>query len=154
MGKISEYFSWEEVTSSPKALELGILNVPNMEVTKHCMITASQLDQIRAKVGAPIKISSWYRSEALNIAVRGSKTSAHVLGWAVDCTAKGLTPLQLCKFVAGMGIEFDQIIHEYGRWMHISFDPKKRGQLLTKFDGGYIEGLLTEEEYAKQVGPK
>ena len=150
MGKISEYFTWEEVTRSQKALDLGIVNVPKMDVTKNCMIAASKLDVVRAALGAPIKISSWYRCEALNEAVRGSKTSAHTKGWAIDCTAAGMSPYELCRRVIGMGIDFDQIIHEYGRWMHISFDPANRKEVLTKFEGPYKKGLLTEEEY----GPK
>ena len=65
-----------------------------------------------------------------------------------------MTPYELCKRVIGMNIDFDQIIYEYGRWMHISFDPANRKEVLTKFEGPYKKGLLTEEEYTKQVGPK
>jgi hypothetical protein len=41
------------------------------------------------------------------------------------------------------------MIHEYGRWMHISFAPEMRQQSLTiyKPEGKYKIGILTEEEY-------
>jgi hypothetical protein len=41
------------------------------------------------------------------------------------------------------------MIHEYGRWMHISFAPEMRQQSLTiyKPEGKYKMGILTEAEY-------
>lgn len=154
MANVSTYFTWDEVTRSNKATELGITNKPGLMVTKNIILAASKLDFVRAALGAPIKISSWYRCEELNTAVGGSKTSAHTKGWAVDCTAAGMTPYELCRRVIGMGVDFDQIIYEYGRWMHISFDPANRKEVLSKFEGPYKKGLLTESEYFKQVGPK
>jgi hypothetical protein len=41
------------------------------------------------------------------------------------------------------------MIHEYGRWMHISFAPEMRQQALTiyKPEGKYKPGIWTEAEY-------
>jgi hypothetical protein len=62
-----------------------------------------------------------------------------------------MTPYELCQAVKKAGIKFDQMIHEYGRWMHISFAPEMRQQELTiyKPEGKYKPGILTEEEYHK-----
>lgn len=42
--------------------------------------------------------------------------------------------------------DVDQLIHEYGQWVHISFDPRRRGEKLTaKLVSGktrYLPGLV------------
>lgn len=149
MGKISKYFDWSEVTVSAKAASLGLNNVPSLAISKTCIVTASKMDVVREALNSPVKVLSWYRTPEVNKAVGGATNSAHMLGYAIDCTSTIMTPLKLCKFVVDMGIDFDQIIHEYGKWMHISFDPQNRKSLLTKFSGPYKKGLLTEQEYLK-----
>jgi hypothetical protein len=83
------------------------------------------------------------------VAVGGSKVSSHMDGWAIDCSSSAHTPYALCQFVIKAGIKFDQLIHEYGRWMHVSFAPEMRQQSLTiyKPEGKYKIGILTEAEY-------
>jgi hypothetical protein len=147
--QLSDHFSWTEALKSDKAVELGISNIPDNKVTSNIIVTASKLEEVRKLVG-PLIISSWYRSPEVNKAIGGVSTSAHTTGCAVDCHSPSMTPLELCKKVAASGIKFDQIIHEYGTWMHISFDERMRGMTLTKFDRGYLEGLLTEAQYAKK----
>lgn len=150
--QLSGYFSLEEATFSDTAARLGIDNQPNTVQLSNMIIAAKNLDLLRTKVDRPIRISSWLRNGALNAAIPGSsKTSAHMEGWAIDCTVSGITPLELCKLASDLYSDYDQIIHEYGSWMHISFDPKNRKQNLTIFKNNkgkkYVEGLLTEQEY-------
>ena len=146
---ISEHFSWEEAIKSDKAVELGFANIPDAKTSGNIIVAASQLEKIREIVG-PLLINSWYRSPEVNKAIGGVTQSAHCTGYAIDCRSSVLSPLLLCKKAASLGIQFDQIIHEYGRWMHISFDPRMRGQVMTKFDGGYVVGLWAEEQYNKK----
>lgn len=146
MKQISKYFTWQEAITSAKATEIKDPNLPSIEQTKHILIAASNLDLIREKVG-PINVLSWYRSPTTNRAVGGATNSAHMDGWAIDCYSNTLTPLELCEIASKSGVVFDQIIHEYGKWMHISFHPDSRGQLLTKFAGPYKKGLLSEALY-------
>ena len=48
----------------------------------------------------------------------------------------------MCRAVAGSQLAFDQLIEE-GTWVHISFDPRMRRQVLTKRpEGGYALGLI------------
>lgn len=154
--KLSKNFSMEEAVFSETASRLGIDNTPDKSASLHILYVAHQLESIRESLGVPIHITSWYRGEALNASIPGSsKTSAHITGYAVDCHVLGLTALELCIKVEALleksGIKFDQIIHEYGSWMHISFDPRNRGQCLTIFKNNsgkkYITGLLTKEQY-------
>lgn len=150
MERLSAHFSWEEALNSVAAKANGIKNVPDHKVTGNIMITASKLEEIRKVVG-PLVISSWYRCPELNKLVGGAFNSAHMTGWAIDIRSNKLNPYELGKVIIGMGIDFDQIIYEYGQWVHISFDPMNRKKILTKFDGPYRSGWLTQMEYNKSL---
>lgn len=143
---ISKYFSWSEVIKSNVALELGVDNLPSKLQTRNIMLTACALDKIREITG-PLIVNSWFRSKLLNKYVGGSANSAHLEGWAVDVKSNRHSSYDLCKMAMESGIVFDQIINEYDRWMHISFDPAGRMQVLTKFSGPYRKGILTKSEY-------
>ena len=150
--QLSGYFTLEEATFSSTAARLGIDNYPNAKQLSNMVQAAKKLDLLRSHVDKSIKVNSWLRTGPLNAAIPGSsKTSAHMDGWAIDCSASDITPLELCRIASDLYPEFDQIIHEYGSWMHISFDPKNRKQCLTIFKNNqgkrYIEGLLTQQEY-------
>lgn len=150
--QLSAYFTLEEATFSETASRLGINNQPNEVQLSNMKAAASKLDLLRSSIDRPIRVSSWLRNGTLNAAIPGSsRTSAHMEGWAIDCTASGLTPLDLCIVASQICEDYDQIIHEYGSWMHISFDPKNRKQRLTIFKNNqgkkYIGGLLTQQEY-------
>ena len=109
---------------------------------------AGHLEEVRNVTG-PMRVNSWLRLPDVNLAVGGSKVSSHMDGWAIDCSSSAHTPYALCQLVIKAGIKFDQMIHEYGRWMHISFAPEMRQQALTiyKPEGKYKPGIWTEAEY-------
>lgn len=150
MTQLSEHFTLEEGTASETAAKLGISNQPDAKQLENMKIAAAGMEQIRALLGKPIKVNSWLRLPAVNVAVGGSAKSAHMDGWAIDFTCAGVgVPLEVAKKIAASGIQYDQMIHEYGRWVHISFEPALRKQQLTIFkpEGKYKAGLLTEAEY-------
>ena len=73
-------------------------------------------------------------------------------GWAVDFVCPGFgDPYAVAKALKESDIQVDQVIHEFGRWVHVSFAPEMRGQFLTIFkpQNKYVSGVLTAEEYAK-----
>ena len=151
---LSKYFTLEEATFSDTAIRLGISNTPDEQQLANMRKAAIKLDILREYLGSAIIISSWLRVPELNNAIPGSSnTSHHTTGFAIDCRSSRLPVLDLCK-VSKMVYNitgFDQIIHEYGNWMHISFHPMNRKQTLTIFrnDKGlkYVSGLLTLKEY-------
>lgn len=145
---LSEHFTLEEATYSETAIRLGINNQPDARQLENMKIAAKNLELVRAVTG-PLRVNSWIRLPEVNVAVGGSKVSSHMDGWAIDVSSSKLTPYQLCQEVLKAGIKFDQMIHEYGRWMHISFAPEMRQQSLTIFkpEGKYKSGILTEAEY-------
>ncbi len=124
----SQYFTLDELTHTDHR---NIDNTPSPEMIVTLQETAKQMDRVRTLLGKPIRVNSGYRSPALNAAVGGAPTSAHMSGYAVDFVCPGFgTPLQICQKILASDIRFDQLIQE-GPWVHISFDPRLRMQQLT-----------------------
>lgn len=142
MTKLTDHFTLEEFVLSQTASRKGIDNTPSADVTKNLKKVAATLEEIRTLLGeVPIHVNSGYRSPALNKAVGGAKTSAHMDGYAADFIAPAYgSPLKICKTLLKSAIAFDQIIEE-GTWVHISVAPAMRNQVLTKIEGGYATGL-------------
>ena len=146
--KLSENFTLQALTASQKAQELGLDNQPPKEHLPNLRRLALGLERSRSLLRNELSISSAYRSPALNVAVGGVTHSAHARGLAADfvCPAFG-TPLEVARALATTDLQFDQIIHEYGRWVHLAFADRftlPRRQLLTicSTAQGYEEGLL------------
>lgn len=151
-------FTLREMTRSDTASRLGIDNVPKGVVLENLKKTANKMLAVRELLSRsyeswggstivpnPIYVSSGYRSPELNKHIPGSSnTSAHTLGYAVDfkCPEFG-TPYMIAAKIATSPImnDVDQLIYEYGSWVHISFDPRNRKQILTIDKHGTRPGL-------------
>ena len=136
MTKLSEHFTLEELTFSATAQRKQIDNKPPAEVQDNKKRLPAGLEEVRAVLGnKPMRINSGYRSPKLNRAVGGARLSAHMAGYAADfvCPDFG-SPLKIVKALAATGIQFDKLIQE-GTWVHISFAPEARRQLLTAHFG-------------------
>ena len=152
--QLSEHFTLDEATHSDTAIRQGIDNQPSTVQLENMKVAAANLEKVRAITGA-LNINSWLRLPAVNVAVGGSKVSSHMDGWAIDFTCKGFgDTYAVAQALAKSDIKFDQLIHEFGRWVHISFAPEMRQQRLTIFNPQkkYLPGILTEDEYHKQAG--
>lgn len=127
MTMISEHFSWEEVTRSPTAVQKGIDNSLPEELRENALRLAERMEAVRSVLGVPIHVNSWYRSPALNAAIGGSKTSAHMLALAQDFRAPKLRLSVAFELIAKSDIAFDQLIHESTRdgadWIHFGLAP-------------------------------
>ncbi|HXF44864.1 MAG TPA: D-Ala-D-Ala carboxypeptidase family metallohydrolase [Burkholderiaceae bacterium] len=149
-GKLSAHFDLEEFLVSEIAARRGIDNTPTPEIVENLKRLALALEDVRMLLGHPIYITSGYRCPALNVAVGGSATSAHPYGLAADFICPGFgAPLDICTAIAAAGIVFDQLIHEFGRWVHFGLAigaAEPRRQVLTaRFADGstlYEPGLL------------
>ena len=129
-------FTVDELIASDTALRLGIDNSPSEDIKDNLITLIGELEQVRHTLcDLPMVISSGYRCLELNSAVRGSKTSDHMKGWAADfrCPAYG-KPLDIVKKIAMSSVVFDQLIEE-GNWAHISFNPHYRREVLTAHFG-------------------
>ena len=125
---LSPHFTLEEMVVTQHR---EIDNSPPPEVMANLKATAMQMEAVRLLLGCPILISSGYRCPALNKAVGGQQNSQHTTGQAVDFIAPGYgAPITVASRLKDSGIKFDQLIVEFGRWVHISFTSKPRGQML------------------------
>jgi hypothetical protein len=141
-GMLSNNFSLAEFIESDTAMRLKIRNVPSPKVLERLRNTAAGMERVRDILNdVPILISSGYRSPALNRAVGGSATSDHMDGDACDFKAPAFgPPINICHAIVKSGLRFDQLIEE-GTWVHISFGPRMRQQVLTMRRGKYFNGL-------------
>ena len=131
--RISKHISLEEATLSPTALRLGIDNTPNEEVLVNMKLVAERcFEPIRNWYNQPIKVNSFYRCDALNRAVKGSATSQHVQGKAMDISTGTKEGNKLIYDWAKENLIFDQLINEYDySWVHISYNKNNnRNQTL------------------------
>jgi len=124
--QLSKYFTLSEMIKSDTAERLKIDNTPYPRHIKAMRaLCANLLDPIRDAVGRPLHVTSGYRCRALNTAVNGSRNSQHLRGEAADIHVKGMTPRELYDFILTLNLDFDQIIDEFGEWVHISYTEKR-----------------------------
>lgn len=137
--KISKYFTKQECTRSTTAARHGIANEPNEDQWKNIALFMNNcMDKVRELFGVPIVPNSVFRSLELNTKIGGSKTSMHMEGLACDFVVPGVSVANAVKQIMASGIEFDQVIDEYGSWVHIGWRPTgNRGQKLKvrKYNG-------------------
>jgi len=121
---LSEHFNLDEMTDSQTAVRLSIdeqFSPPESIKQNLTDLCIHVLEPIRTLTESPIRISSGFRCERLNEAIGGAKTSQHVKGQAVDFTCKDFTVEELYTIIKQSDILFDQLIQEFGRWVHISY---------------------------------
>ncbi len=143
--RLSNHFSVAELTRSSVADRLRLDNTPTNAEIANLRLLAHTLEAVRALLGGhPIYISSGFRSDAVNRVVGGAATSAHRLGLAADLTCPAFgSPLMVCQAIVDSSIDFDQLIHEKGQWVHLGLatGPMRR-QTLTFSGSSYRSGLF------------
>ena len=149
--RLTPNFTLDEFLISQTAERHGIDLTPPPHVIENLKrLCEGCLQPLRAAVKRPIFISSGYRSPDLNSLIGGSKTSAHMQGNAADFRVSGISPYDTCKLIVEMGLPYDQVIHEFGRWVHLGVADVLRGEELTAYrkDGKttYVHGIKTMEE--------
>lgn len=137
---LTQNFTLSELTRSETASRLHINNnpgtIPIQNLQKLC---DSILQPLRNAYGKPIFVNSGYRSPTLNKAIGGATNSQHMLGQAADITAKNNASMedkraankQLFYLILALDLPFDQLINEKNySWIHVSFGPRNRRQIL------------------------
>jgi len=138
--KLSQNLDLSEVIRSDSAKRNGISNMPTGEHIANFITLAEKVfEPIREHFGFPIHISSGYRSVELNRLIKGSSSSQHCKGQAIDIdmdgTSNGVTNKMVYDYIKD-NLEFDQLIWEFGDdinpdWVHVSYsEGKNRGQKL------------------------
>lgn len=151
--RITQHFSTAEFERSQTAARAGIEIhvIPGTDIwTNVKALCTHVLEPLRDLLDKPIIISSGYRPEAVNDLVGGAPDSQHTKGQAADFHVDGIADYDLAQFVAASGLPYDQCIYEFGRWVHVSYDPgraQQRGDVLTAWADGegnthYAQGVV------------
>ena len=148
-----KHFTFSEFERSDTAARLKIDNRMPEIVEAHVVeLVDKLLDPLREAWDAPLVVSSGYRCPELNDAVGGSKTSAHLAGWAADLVPEsgdGRGVQELVNFtvewLTATGLPFDQLIFEHSggsRWLHLgirNLDGEQRREMLLYENGKYTK---------------
>ncbi len=142
MEKISKHITYAEAIHSNTAKRKGIDNTPSPTHVETMKETANKIfEPLREFVGGPIKVTSMFRSAALNEAIGGAKSSQHMKGQALDLDdVYGYkTNAEMYQWIKD-NLNFDQLIWEFGtdtnpNWIHVSYvsDEDNRNRCLKAY---------------------
>lgn len=142
--KLSKNFTLEEFLRSQTAARHSIDMTPPPEAMENLQrLVDGCLQPLRDQVGAAINISSGFRPVDLNSLIGGSSSSEHPNGNAVDFTITGWEPFETAQLVVELGLPFDQIIHEFGVWVHWGMRDILRSEQLTAYKDGTVTRYMT-----------
>jgi uncharacterized protein YcbK (DUF882 family) len=150
---MTPHFTIAEFTRSDVASRKGIDNTLPDELLPAATAALEMMERIRAALSTiaghdiPIRISSGYRSPALNIIVGSAMTSDHPKACAVDFTAPTFgAPIEVCNALAPRVSELGigQLIHEFGQWVHVStrMPPLAINRVITISRAGTLPGIV------------
>ena len=126
-------------SKSATAMRLGIDNkIPDKKILYNmCRVHKRIVEPCIEWFEKPVIINSGYRCPALNKAIKGSPTSQHMKGEAVDFEFLGLANKTLYNYIKN-NMEFDQLILEF-------YDPKIGG------NSGWVHCSITEGYNRREI---
>ena len=139
--RLTANFYLSEFTTSQVAERNGFRNEPNEKQIENLrLLCVNVLQPLREIISVPIIISSGFRSFVVNAAVGGRFNSQHLEGKAVDFTLPGMNLKEVFELIP-KHLSFDQLIYEFEKWIHVSWNGEKNRN----------EVLLSKKVYGKTV---
>ncbi len=127
-------FKMSELIYSETAIKNNINNMPDINSLDNLLnLIYYCLQPARELLNAPMTITSGFRNPLVNRLVGGVNSSQHLYGQAADFIIKGMTPNQIISIIKTSKIEFDQLINEYDKWVHISYNKGKNRREVLKY---------------------
>ena len=126
---LSKHFSLSEMTRSATALRKKIDNTPDVDAVEALQeLCIHVLEPLRERFGV-LKITSGFRSPAVNALVGGSRTSQHLVGEAADIFVSSPdVAMKMYNFVR-FNLDFDQMLMEmrvgHVHCLHVSYTAKR-----------------------------
>jgi len=134
--KLGQYFTLAELTRT----STGLPNTPGEKETERLrVLVATVLDPLRVALGRPVRVTSGFRSLAVNTKIGGSRTSAHMRGAAADISVAGMSAPELVQAIVTLNLPVDQVIGyapSRGGHVHVGIAAVPRGQILWAPAGG------------------
>lgn len=126
---LSSHFSMGELTTTSRDLE----NKPDAAQTAALVaLCVRALEPIRALLGVPLRVTSGFRSAAVNKAIKGAAKSQHLLGEAADIVPVGYpggaeaAMACIATEVKKGTILLDQVIvYPIGGFLHVSYTERR-----------------------------
>lgn len=137
--KLTENFALIEFERSDTAKANKIDNSVPKELHNNAKRLAEFLQELRDALGVRIYVTSGYRCMPLNRLVGGAAMSAHAECLAADIHAQDHTPEQLFQKIIELDLDYDQVIQEFDRWVHVGLStskPRKQKLRATKNSAG------------------
>ena len=142
-GKISRHYQLKDLQVSSSAKKYGLDNTPTSAAAEALTGLAQNiLDPLKDRV-PDLRISSGYRSPAVNSKVGGVSNSQHMTGEAADVSSSSMSALELAQLIVNMGLPFDQVIWyapSRGGHVHVSYSTRRTPRKKTMHapsKGGY-----------------
>ena len=147
---LGQWFSLREMTRT----STGLPNQPPESYWANLKrLVDTLLDPLRNDLGAPVRVTSGYRSPQVNAAIGGSRTSRHMLGLAADIKVKGMESTTLAERIEQLRqdgfLDYDQVIAyaaSRGGHVHVGLAPggvtPRRQMLWAPKGGGYEQYRL------------
>jgi hypothetical protein len=114
-------------------------NTPNDQELENLKRLALFLEEVKKLLGGKaIMLNSAFRSAEVNQAVGSTNKSQHRFGCACDFRVPGMTPDEVVQLIKQSDLQYDQLIREFDRWVHVSIPntldakPRKMALIIDK----------------------
>lgn len=145
--KLSASFNLDEFIVSQVAERHGYKNEPNEKQIENLrLLCVNVLQPLRGIINVPIFINSGFRCYDVNVAVGGRFNSQHLEGKAADFVVHYMNLIDVFNIVFER-FTFDQLIYEFGKWIHVSWNGDKNRK-----DVMISRKVLGKTVYEKQNG--